>query len=66
MPLDFRFGNVTATEFGVGREAEEGWKYAVVPVDRFVQEALQEMASTHLERDGRKRRSCTIPAVREA
>ena len=46
MPLDFRFGNVTATEFGVGREAEEGWTYAVVPVDRFVQEALQEMAST--------------------
>ena len=46
MPLDFCLENVTVTEFGVGRETEAGSTYAVVPVDRDVQAALREMAST--------------------
>ena len=46
MPLNFGIGNITVTEFGVGREAEEGWTFAVVPVDGDVQAALQEMART--------------------
>ena len=46
MPLDFGIGNITVTEFGVGREAEDGWTIAIVPVDGEVQVALQEMART--------------------
>ncbi len=49
MPLDFDTKNIAVTEFGVGRDADKGWEFAVVPVDRGVQEALQDMARTTWE-----------------
>ena len=44
MPLDFHLGNITLTEFGVGRDGDDDWLLARVPVDGDVQGALQEMA----------------------
>ena len=44
MPLAFDLQNVTATEFGVGRDEEEGQSFTLVPVDGSVQAALVEMA----------------------
>ena len=44
MPLDFDIENITVTEFGVGREGEDGWLFTMVPVDGGVQVALKEMA----------------------
>ena len=43
MALDFGIENITVTEFGVGREADEEWAFVVLPVDGKVQTALQEM-----------------------
>lgn len=44
MPLAFDLQNVTATEFGVGRDEEERQSFTLVPVDTSVQTALTEMA----------------------
>ncbi len=46
MNLDFDFDNVTLTEFGVGRDEDDGQTYSAVPVDSQVQSALREMATT--------------------
>jgi hypothetical protein len=43
MNLDFDLGNVTVTEFGVGRDDGNGQTFVVVPVDAEVQTALREM-----------------------
>lgn len=43
MKLDFDFGNVTVTEFGVGRDDDNGQTFVAVPVDAKVQQALREM-----------------------
>lgn len=45
MTLAFDFENVSTTEFGIGRDDERGQTFDLVPVDREVQHALQEMAS---------------------
>jgi hypothetical protein len=44
MPLAFDLQGVTVTEFGVGRDEEEGQSFTLVPVDTSVQTALVEMA----------------------
>ena len=44
MPLEFDIKHITVTEFGVGREGEDGWLFTMVPVDGSVQVALKEMA----------------------
>ena len=44
MPLAFNIENITVMEFGVGREGDNDWIVAMVPVDASVQAALQEMA----------------------
>lgn len=44
MTLDFSFDSIKSTEFGVGRENDEGQEFTLVPVDTSVQSALQEMA----------------------
>ncbi|MCE9594796.1 MAG: DUF4868 domain-containing protein [Planctomycetes bacterium] len=43
MKLDFDLGNVTVTEFGVGRDDGDGQTFVAVPVDADVQAALREM-----------------------
>jgi hypothetical protein len=43
MKLDFDLGNVTVTEFGVGRDDGNGQTFVTVPVDADVQAALHEM-----------------------
>ena len=43
MKLEFDLGNVTVTEFGVGRDDGNGQTFAAVPVDAGVQAALHEM-----------------------
>ena len=43
MKLDFDLGNVTITEFGVGRDDGNGQTFVTVPVDANVQAALREM-----------------------
>ena len=43
MTLDFDMGNVTVTEFGVGRDDGNGQAFVAVPVDADVQGALREM-----------------------
>lgn len=43
MKLDFDLGNVTITEFGVGRGDGNGQTFVTVPVDANVQAALREM-----------------------
>lgn len=44
MPLAFDLRSVTVTEFGVGRDEEDGQSFTLVPVDTSVQTALGEMA----------------------
>ncbi len=46
MSVAFDFKNVTATEFGVGLEENEGQHFVLVPVDGSVQDALREMVQT--------------------
>jgi len=43
MKLNFDIGNVTVTEFGVGRDNGNGQSFVAVPVDAEVQTALHEM-----------------------
>lgn len=43
MKLDFNLANVEITEFGVGREGDNGQSFVTVPVDAGVQQALCEM-----------------------
>jgi hypothetical protein len=43
MKLDFGLGNVSVTEFGVGRDTAAGQEFVAVPVDAEVQAALREM-----------------------
>ncbi|MGH9894946.1 MAG: Kiwa anti-phage protein KwaB-like domain-containing protein, partial [bacterium] len=43
MKLDFDIGNVTVTEFGVGRDDGNGQTFVALPVDAHVQNALGEM-----------------------
>jgi len=43
MKLEFDLGNVTVTEFGVGRDDGNGQSFVAVPVDKYVQAALGEM-----------------------
>lgn len=43
MNLEFDFGNVTVTEFGVGRDDGDVQTFVVLPVDANVQAALREM-----------------------
>jgi hypothetical protein len=43
MNLDFDIGNVTVTEFGVGRDDGDEQTFVAVPVDAGVQDALREM-----------------------
>lgn len=43
MNLDFNVGNVTVTEFGVGRDDSYGQRFVRVPVDAHVQTAIREM-----------------------
>jgi hypothetical protein len=43
MRLEFDLGNVTVTEFGVGRDYSDGQKFVAVPVDAGVRTALREM-----------------------
>ncbi|MGH7307081.1 MAG: Kiwa anti-phage protein KwaB-like domain-containing protein [Candidatus Rokuibacteriota bacterium] len=45
MTLAFNLRNVRVTEFGVGRDDEEGQTFHLVPVDADVQAALQEMVA---------------------
>ena len=45
MPLNFDIKNTTVTEFGVGREGQDGWIFSLVPVDEGAQGALEEMAA---------------------
>lgn len=45
MKLEFDLANVEVTEFGIGREDDNGQDFVVVPVDAGVQQALHEMAS---------------------
>jgi hypothetical protein len=45
MKLDFDIENVTATEFGVGRDDGNGQTFVSVPVDANVQKALREIVS---------------------
>lgn len=45
MKLEFDLTNVSVTEFGVGRETDNGQTFVTVPVDAAVQQALREMAS---------------------
>ncbi len=42
--LDFEFGNVAVTEFGVGRDDDNGPDFVAISVDTDVQTALLEMA----------------------
>lgn len=44
MTLNFDFGKVTLTEFGVGRDDDDGRAFVAVPVDTEVQAVLREMA----------------------
>lgn len=46
MKLNFDIGNVTVTEFGVGRDDGNGQSFVAVPVDAEVQTALHEMVRT--------------------
>jgi len=43
MKLNFSLGEVSVTEFGVGRDTEHGQEFVAVPVDTEVQAALAEM-----------------------
>jgi hypothetical protein len=43
MKLEFDLGNVTVTEFGVGRDDGDGQTFVALPVDADVQGALREM-----------------------
>lgn len=45
MKLQFDLASVDVTEFGVGREVDNGQSFVAVPVDVGVQKALQEMAA---------------------
>lgn len=45
MKLDFDIENVTATEFGVGRDEGNGQTFVSLPVDADVQKALREIVS---------------------
>jgi len=45
MKLEFDLANVDVTEFGVGREDQNGQSFVAVPVDTGVQQALREMAA---------------------
>lgn len=45
MKLDFDIENVSATEFGVGRDDGNGQTFVSIPVDADVQNALREMVS---------------------
>ena len=44
MDLDFDFGSVVLTEFGVGRDDDCGRSFVAVPVDAAVQDALRDVA----------------------
>jgi hypothetical protein len=44
MNLDFDFGSVKATEFGIGRDVGDGQSFCCITVDNGVQAALREMA----------------------
>ena len=44
MTVNFNFQDVSITEFGVGREGENGDSFVLVPVDTDVQVVLHEMA----------------------
>ncbi len=57
MTLDFHIGNVTVTEFGVGRDDGNAQTFVAVPVDAEVQVALHEMvqatwAAMQKDKDG--------------
>src|SRR5581483_3472712 len=45
MKLEFDIGNVTITEFGVGRDYGNGQTFVAVPVDGKVQSVLREMVA---------------------
>ncbi len=49
MKLEFDLGNVTITEFGVGRDGGDGQTFVAVPVDADVQGALREMVQATWE-----------------
>ena len=44
MNINFDFENVETTEFGVGRDEDDGRRFYLVPVDRHVKNILKEMA----------------------
>lgn len=44
MPLSFNLDSIRSTEFGVGRDDEEGEDFPLISVDADVQDALREMA----------------------
>src|SRR5213593_2531303 len=46
MKLNFDIGNVTVTEFGVGRDDGNGHTFVAVPVDADVQAVLREMVQS--------------------
>jgi len=55
MKLQFDLNNVTATEFGVGRDDGNGQTYVAVPVDADVQNALRGIVTTtwdQIQKDG--------------
>jgi hypothetical protein len=41
--MNFNFNTITMTEFGIGRDDENGQNFIMIPVDRGVQNALYEM-----------------------
>ncbi len=49
MNLNFDIGNVTVTEFGVGRDDGNGQSFVAVPVDASVQAAIREMVQATWE-----------------
>ncbi len=50
MTFDFNLDAVSATEFGFGRDGDEGSEFGVVPVDAKVQMALLSMAQATMDR----------------
>ena len=53
MTLEFNLNAVSTTEFGVGRDGDEGPVFGVVPVDADVQSALLSMARATMDRMAR-------------
>ena len=44
MMIEFNLDDVATTEFGIGRDSDDGLLFGVVPVDAGVQSALLSMA----------------------